>query len=405
MLSIIVPVNFLLWKSQPVKTYVSLTIFILGWWWLAFGSSPNPSPIVSTQSLLPPEGERQRILEALNGDPNQMGQLIAEWDRESQQLNHPRLPQELFARSQFLSKLLSTLSKEQIEALNNSLRVSQVTDDTGASLSLTTPLSRFLPQTHAAATLLLALANPEEILALPHGMRTCTHLFSEDILNQIPGHIEDYSTESRYLLNPDVAFVSHYSNPAIIQSLREQGIPLFTLSKIDTPEDILIAVGKMGHIVNRPLQAELLQLFIQAAMQVLDNRIQSLLPTTTSILYLNHYTTFSLPSSKKLVWHFLNRMNINMQFATESDTLWNIPLTREQMLCLDPDCLMISTEDKESLFQKLMSDPAFSSLSAIQKGHLFFVDETIQQSPSQYIVLSYFDLYQAFLTYTQSARS
>ena len=50
--------------------------------------------------------------------------------------------------------------------------------------------SRFLPQTYAAASFLLAIAQPHEIIALPKGMRHLSQIYQPEKLALIPENID-----------------------------------------------------------------------------------------------------------------------------------------------------------------------------------------------------------------------
>ena len=85
-------------------------------------------------------------------------------------------------------------------------------------------------------------------------------------------------------------------------------------------------------------------------------------------------------------------------------------LLPEQQLCVtefhshknkyNPDYLILSTSTKEQAL-KIIQEPAFAKLKALQNNKVFFVDKVVQEAFSQYIVLAYYDLYQIILEINQ----
>ena len=165
----------------------------------------------------------------------------------------------------------------------------------------------------------------------------------------------------------------------------------------------------MGNITNKPLQAELLKIFIDAAICAIDNQQTMLIKhfeqnntQLPRVLVVNHHQAFSVPTKRTLTGQILSRMqalDISLKYALESKHTdeWMAPIDKECLLNLNPDFLIITTESEESSRNQIQSDKALQTLSAVRHDHLFFVDESIQHSPSQYVVLAYHDLIQVLI--------
>lgn len=410
-------------KFTPSRSLKVLGIYgltagmIVGWWTVAF---KQPSPLETGRSFVTPpqaharahfnsEGlfgvNRDTLQQALRGDFQLMGQLIAEWDIDAQLLQSrgsasiKRLPADDFIKSQWLMRQLKQ-------------RAASATPGQQPLAAMPTPSAathryqRFLPQTYAAASFLLALAHPEEIVALPHSLREKTQLYPRALTNRIPLDIDRYNAEKLFLAQPEIAFVAHYSNPATVQALSNQGIDLYMMKDLNTLADITDELVQIGTIVNRPLEAEMLKIFIDAAIAANDNKIsmvtdhyakrQQELPR---VLFLNFHQNFSVPTQHTLTGQLLKRLDpldISLKAAGRNGGSENMaaPMDKERLLNLNPDCLIIAAENKSALEKEMRGDAALSQLKAVQSNKLFFVDETIQHSPTQYIVLAYHDLIQ-----------
>lgn len=407
-----------------LKVYIPLTLFVLSWWYIAF--RPSTQDLATTRTIADQKGinsnltlldsafqiSRTDIQKALSGNTSLMSRLIAEWDIDAliMQSNGIQPIQRLstlnFVRSQWIQRQLASGDKQYIASLQKEYRQQFIIDAANNTILLEKPYLKVLPQTFAAASFLLALAPIEQIVGLPKRLREQEQLYTKELTSKIPLDIDRHNGEKLFLANPEIAFVANYSHPATIQALANQGVVIYTMKNPATLEDIKSEILNTGHIIDRPLEAELLNIFIDAAMISLDNRI-SLLNTKLeqqnkhpTMLFLNYHQNYSLSTQKSLTGQLLTRLErINTTLPThltsKSNHEWTIPIGKEQILNLNPDCLIISTQHCQALEKEIRKDEALKQLTAIKNNHLYFVDEVIQQSPTQYIVLAYYDLIQA----------
>lgn len=412
---------------QIAKVYIFLILFVVSWWAFAFKKSPLDAPLINhptattpliTRSLLDPaiiSIDRDLLRQALAGDFSLMARLIVDWDIDAQILDSQgfqeikRIHRADFLHSQSLIRIL-----QNKEALQKSTAIFHqlnpfVVDDKGSRINWDQKYKRFLPQTYTAASFLLSLVPAGQIVALPRSLREQTALYPQSLTNQIPLDIDRYNTEKLFLANPQIAFVARYSHPSTIQALTNQGITLYTMRNLSTLADISQELVHIGNITNKPLQAELMKIFIDAAICAIDNQQRVLIRhfeernlDLPKILFVNYHQTFSVPTSKTLTGHILSRMqllDISLKYSLENDHAneWMVPIDKERLLNLNPDILIITTENEQAIGHKIRTDKALQKLSAIRHNRLLFVDESIQHSPSQYAVLAYHDLIQALM--------
>lgn len=389
---------------RGLNSYCLATIVIVGWWFLAFQHErpisqgyyhPNPDlnfplPLFEDHGLF--SINREQLHQALSGDLLLMGKLIAEWDVDAQLLlskgyeSVKRLSPKDYLHSQWLSRHFKNHSETNYSPIQSDSQ-----------------FKKFLPQTYLAASFLLALSPPEEIVALPPSLRKLIQLYPRSLTDKIPLDIDRCNSEKLFMAKPEIAFVASYSNPATIQTLSNQGIALYMTKDLSTLPDILKELLSIGNIANRPLEAEMLKIFMEAAMAANDNKIIMLtkyyadnhLPFPR-VLYLNYHQNFSIPTLRTITGQLLKRLgalDITLSTCLPNDTQKiMIPLDKERLLNLNPDYLIVAAENHQALEKEIRRDAAFSELKALQKNKLFFVDEAIQDSPTQYIVLAYHDL-------------
>lgn len=412
-------------RLKALKVYGIVILVVMAWWMIAFKQQATQASRHDRSLHQTPENhhselntairtiQRKDLLQALSGNTALMARLIADWDTDAQILQAEglqpieRLPQADFVRSQILGRQLKNASPKELARLETASRQKHLLDDAGKRLDLTEPLHRFLPQTYVAASFLLALAPTNEIVALPRHLREQAHLYPRTLTNQIALDIDRYNSEKLFQAKPQIAFVARYSHPATLQALANQGIFLYMMKNPISLEDIQNELVNVGHIINRPLEAELLKIFMDASMLALDNRLLLLTQEHIAkegkphrLLYLNYHQNFSVPTPKTSTGQLLKRLaqwDISLPYAQENGNGngWSAPIDKERIVNLNPDCLIISTENPQQLQMKIQSDETLSQVAALRNHRLCFVDESVQQSPSQFMVLAYYDLIQS----------
>jgi len=391
----------------------------MGWWLFAFrhpvaeeplAKSSNATQIepLPTEKLMPAPTlpDREQLRQALAGDTALMLQLIEEWDLDAELLQNAgfteamRLPRPAYLRSRLLGRLLLRSSQEELGRLREQARSRLVIDALGRPHAPSCRSGRYLPQTYASATFLLALLEPEQIIALPQGFREQKGLFSSPRYSEVPEDASRYQTEKLYLFQPETAFISHtYSHPDTIKALQAQGIGVFSHGDLFSVGEINEALLKIGHMTNRPLKAELLTLFMEAALLAIDNiravSKNAAPPERGLVVSLHH--RFSLPGTRSLTHNLLLQMGIDNHALARSFSCgirdWAIPVSEEQILYYNPDRLIVITEEKSDRNTFFQTHPALSAFF----HKTAFLNEAVQSSPTQYCILGYYDLTHSLL--------
>lgn len=377
-------------------------------------SSYSQSLALKTDNLLEELSSFQRdaLQRALSGHFPLMLEFIDQWDRDARWLADQgvngiqRLSAETFFQAHILGRLLQDSSPQDLRQLNCKMNLEWMQDDSGHLLRIEDSFQRFLPQTFVAASFLLAIAHPHEIVALPKGMRHFPQLYSADVLKQIPTDIDRVHSEKLYLAHPDLAFVAPYSHPPALEVFRNQRIQLYTINYLNTIDDIQEALLKVGHASNHILEAQLLAIFMEACFISIDNRLQAVHEWSDSsslpprrLLYLYYHQHYMQPTTKSLTGQLMTRALQHCPHLAcpipQSQNDWRIPFEQEKILQAQPDFLVISTPYMGDYQPFLNSQQALHQLEAFKSQRIFYIDETVQESPTQYIVLAYFDLFQA----------
>jgi len=340
-----------------------LAIAFVATWWLFFFSGqvtpPLPTPPLRAKPVLESIVSRQELLQALKGDFALMGDLVLRWDREAQHRHLNRLPPDKVLRAHYLAKTISlTPNKTAL---------------------------KILPQTYLAAGILLTIATPTDLVALPRGFREQTYLFDAAVTQQIPLDVDHYTTEKLFLARPQIAFVSsHYTHPAALQALANQGVPIHASPNCENVADVLREIEIAGRLIGREQEGELLQLFIEAALLKLDQIPKE----TKNTLFLSYYDHFYLPLESNITGALVVRAGLPLPKVQTFEL-------KEKLIQWNPETLVIATPRSINLLPFLQQDPGYSQLQAVRKGRVRFVDDEVMQTPTHSLVLAYYDLIEA----------
>lgn len=394
-------------------TYLTIGLFILGGWLFSFypfsketSTSSKPidalEPLQASKLLAPLSSlERNDLIQALSGHTKLMAQLINDWDMDAQILEHngvkniKRLPADDLLKAQLISRLLHT-EPPYYPDQNRLLQQSYIIDDSGKAIKLSHKNSRFYPQTFATASFLLAIVPPQKIIAIPTQLYQYNHLFAWDRLAKIAHRCDDCTGEALAPSKPSLVFVSPYSQPETIQSLQNKGLDLFFLKGGETLKDIHDSLLKIGYATGHALEANLLNLFIEACFLSLDNRFQAIQAFHQNsgfikkILYIHLDQAYTQPTTKSLTGQLFSRaINQSQGLSCEipnSSSEWRIPITKEKIAQERPDFVVVSCHLNEMTMIPV--------LPSVEIKNIFYLDENVQESPTQHIALAYFDIFQ-----------
>lgn len=411
-------------RLTATPLYFLFAAFIAGWWLFAFRQTEPtfiPSTIaqpltLKTSQLLEELSplQRESLHTALSGNFSLMVDLIEQWDLDAQILArqgipNQRLSSDHYLQAHILGHLILNSSPDFLRKLNCKMNLDTISDDIGKSFKIEDTFARYLPQTYVAASFLLSIARPEEILSIPKGMRYLSQLYRPELLALVPERFDRIVSEQLYLANPQIAFVAPYSHPPSLEVLKNQNIQLYTLKNIDKLEEIPEALLKIGHASNHILEAQLLAIFMEASFFAIDNRLQALykenrVPSDSNkMLYLCYRQNFTTPTSKCLTGQLMARaMAHSPQFTCpipKSFDTWLLPIEQEQILNEDPDFLLIAAPihaKGPAITQNIL---AIRQSKAFKSKKICYLDEAIQDSPTQFIVLAYYDIYQALSSF------
>ncbi|MBS4169017.1 ABC transporter substrate-binding protein [Parachlamydia sp. AcF125] len=349
-------------------------MWIAIWWAAAFyGFSSNPNfSLIPPQDLAPMDAtlNRVQLQKALQGDVAVIEALLIKWHLKTQAL-----------KEEGISPTYQLETSELLEAL----LLSEILGKTDEK-----PPQKFLAQTYPSACFLLSLLLPNNITAIPDGFQHQTQFYDSSFLEKIPLNRSLFSLEALWKAKPAAAFISPYSNPAFVSALHRLQIPCLLLPHAYQIKQVENVLQTIGFYTASSRKAKLLSLFMKAALHAIDTKISEAYFRAKKNLHslkpllLFHHLQFTAAAKHTLAGEFMDRLRF--QNFTHSS------ITSESLKKLDPDLLIIASQNGETSQRELTHLPLFTVLKVAKLNRIFWVDSSVQQSASQFCVLAYYDL-------------
>jgi iron complex transport system substrate-binding protein len=264
-------------------------------------------------------------------------------------------------------------------------------DDAGARVVLEHKPQRIISLTVFTDEILLDLVPLERLIGVT--------VFSQDpdISNVVQKaapvrHKLQLNVELIVSLRPDLVFVANWTDASEVAQLRRSGIPVFLLSTGLGVEAIEGKILKVAALVGEPGRGRGIVEDMQARLADIDSRLAGI-PAGKRLRVMD-YTTWGSSQGRGSSWDEIVRRAglINAVGGFNADDWGQVTLSRETMLSLDPDLLILpgwvygKPGGSNSFYESVVRDPALQSLRAIRDGRVYRMPEGLRAASSQYIV-------------------
>ncbi|MBN1835919.1 MAG: ABC transporter substrate-binding protein [Spirochaetales bacterium] len=266
-----------------------------------------------------------------------------------------------------------------------------VVDDSGVPVVVQREPRRIISLTAFTDEVLLELVSLERLLGVT--------LFSQDpdVSNVVEEaaavrHKLQLNVEVIVSLRPDLVFVANWTDASEVAQLRGSGIPVFLLSTGLRVEEIERKILTVGRVVGETKRARELVADMEARLAEVDARLAAI-PSEARLSVMD-YTTWGSAQGRGSSWdEIVTRAGlVNAVAGLEADAYGQVPLSRETMLRLDPDLLILpgwvygKPFGARSFYESVVRDPALRGLEAIRAGRVYSMPEGLRAASSQYIV-------------------
>jgi iron complex transport system substrate-binding protein len=267
----------------------------------------------------------------------------------------------------------------------------ELTDDTGKTVTLERRPERIISLTSFTDDILVDLVDHRRLIGLTN--------FSEDpALSNVVDKITDIpnrltaNVEVILSLRPDLVFMANWSEADKLAQLRDANVPVFLIATGLSVAAIQKKIRTVGLLVDAVKQAE-------AMIEQMDRRLAEVRRVVSSIpeeqrLTVMDYATWGSAQGTGSSWDEVIRRAglINAVGDFSADDWGQVPLSKEKILELDPDLLILpgwvygDPGGADTFYKQILEDPALQGLSAVREGRVYQMPEGLKAATSQYIV-------------------
>jgi iron complex transport system substrate-binding protein len=258
-----------------------------------------------------------------------------------------------------------------------------IVDGLGTESRLDAPPQHIVSVNLGADEVLLSLVGPERLaavtaLSLDPGISNVA-VQSQAVENTI---VSSGDIEFIIGLQPDIVLLATFTEPEVLQQLRDAGLTVFTTGFPVGLQAIRDNITLLGQVVGEEARAaDLVEQMDSDFAAVSDAVAQD---TVVRALYLTPgYYTSGVDSTISEVITAANGVDV----AAEAGADQSAPLTEEFIIEQDPDVILLSgwTPWDATFVGSFIENPAFANLSAMTNGRVYVANDAHLTTVSQYI--------------------
>jgi len=264
-----------------------------------------------------------------------------------------------------------------------------VTDDTGVTLKFSEKPKRIVSYSISTDEILLALVEPQRIIALSRLVDDPGVSSIVREAKQIPNRVQGNSLEGVLAFKPDLVIIPDFHPPEMLQSARELGLKVYIYKTPSNVEGVKRSIRQLAALTGEKEKGE----EVIAKMDAKINKVQQRIATIPKdkrkrVIQLRSEGAFYAPD---------NSFGDVCRFAGVSDATLELhypsamEITQEKIVELNPDIIFVPDWDydgKHEIFgeqQKIMNNPSYQGMKAVQEGKVYRISGALVLTVSQYI--------------------
>ncbi len=266
-----------------------------------------------------------------------------------------------------------------------------VNDEAGYPVHLPAKPRRIISLTSFTDDILLELVEHERLLGV-------TNFSADPAISNVADKIADIShrltmnVEVIVSLRPDLVLVANWSEAEKVVQLREAGIPVYLIATGLSISAIEEKIEALARLVGEPRRGEALVSNMERRLQRV-RRVVAAIPEGQRLSVMD-YATWGSAQGAGSTWDEVVRHAglINAVGEFPADEWGQVPLSREKILELDPDLLVLpdweygNPQGADAFYDQIVDDPALRGLKAIRQGRVYRMPEGLKSAASQYVV-------------------
>jgi iron complex transport system substrate-binding protein len=266
----------------------------------------------------------------------------------------------------------------------------RVTDDTGAAVTLPAAPRRIVSLTLATDEMLMDLVGFSRIQAV-------TSLAVDPAISNVAEwaaavpHKLEMNVETILSLAPDLVLVADWSDAGPVRQLRDAGVPVYLMKSGVTIASIEQKIERLALLAGEPARGRDMIGRMEARLDAVARRVSGIAQDRR--LSAIDYATWGSAQGRGSSWdEMLRRAGlIDGVDALAADEWGQVPISREKLLALDPDVLVLpgwvynDPSGAAAFYAQFTRDPSLRGLRAVKSGRVYQMPERLKSTTSQYI--------------------
>ena len=264
-----------------------------------------------------------------------------------------------------------------------------VTDDTGLTLQFTEKPKRIVSYSISTDEILLALVEPQRIIALSRLVDDPGVSSVVKEAKQIPNRVQGNSMEGVLAFKPDLVIIPDFHPPEMLQSARELGLKVYIYK---TPSDIKRvkrSIRQIAALTGEKDKGEAIIAKMEARIKQVQQRLANIPASQRKrVIQLRSEGAFYAPD---------NSFGDVCRHAGVSDATLELKypsameITQEKVVELNPDIIFVPDWDYDGKHnpdgekRKILNNPSYRGLKAVQQGKVYTISGALVLTVSQYI--------------------
>ena len=264
-----------------------------------------------------------------------------------------------------------------------------VTDDTGNTVVVRARPMRIVSLTLPTDEILLSLVDRSRLLGV-------TTFSADPALSNIADKVADVpykltlNTETIISLAPDLLFAADWNDAAAVRQLRDAGIPLYVMANGLSVAAIERKIERVALLTGDSEKGRALIAEMEARLASVAEKVAKVPPEKRARVV--DYATWGSAQGPGSSWDEIIRRAglVDVLAAFIPDQWGQVPLSREKILQLDPDILVLpgwvygNPRGAAAFYAKVIGDPALRRLRAVRSKKVYMMPEQLKSTTSQY---------------------
>ncbi len=266
----------------------------------------------------------------------------------------------------------------------------RVTDDTGAAVTLPEPPRRIVSLTLATDEMLTDLVDLARIQGVTSLAVDPAISNVADRVTAVPRKLE-MNVETILSIQPDLVLVADWSDAGTVRQLRDAGVSVYLMKSGVTIASIEQKIERLALLTGEPARGRDMIHRMEARLDAVARRV-SAIPGGRRLTAVD-YATWGSAQGRGSSWdEMLSRAGlIDGVGGLAADEWGQVPLSREKLLVLDPDVLVLpgwvynNPSGAAAFYAQVTRDPSLRGLRAVKSGRVYQMPERLKSTTSQYI--------------------